>query len=713
MGIDKSLQCMLLCLVCFQTYAQDSSLHVKTLQGVDVRAVRMEPLTSKASMPVTVISKKALDMMGSRRLDEVLREQTGLALVSDIGAGSRAVGVQMQGLGSAYIMVLIDGQPMIGRNSGNFDLSRITVSEIERIEIVKGASSCLFGSEALGGVINIITRQNITNGRQAMAQVRYGTQNNTDITLEGETPFAAGKADASLSLNFFHTDGFNVNPYLTQGVTAPPYNSYSMQGRMRYKLGPAHTLSFTGRGALRTSVNESVYGTGMAANKDKMNESDLNGSVALLSSISNNWKLKTQYYLTRYESNQRVSNGKATLQRNEFAQYFHRLEVQTVNNISNTVSVTGGVGGNLETMAHNEFINGNAMSAAFAYMQGDWKPGVKAGARLGFRYDYHNYYGGRINPGIGFNYSPFSFLDIKAAVGTGYKTPGFKERFQVFTNPQAGYTVVGVEQAASVLASMQANGQISEIRPIAKTISNDLKPETSVSYNLGITLTPVKMVKIEVSGFYNDLSNFINTVQVATQTNFQPVWSYINLKKSFTGGMEANVSWAGIKGLEVSAGYQLLYAKDRGMIDSVKSGRYPYNKVRNNETGETRASKASDYIGLENRSRHMGNVRVFYEYAPLGMSATFRVNYRGKAGYDDANNNRFLDKYDTFIDGYYLLNASLEKKLVKDKLSVQLTVDNLMDYTDMLMPAQPGRIVMLGAKWRFTGNTQRINQIKE
>ncbi len=102
-------------------------------------------------------------MMGSRRLDEVLREQTGLAVVSDLGSGNRAVGLQMRGFSAEYITVLIDGQPMAGRNNGNFDLSRISISGIERIEIIKGASSSLYGSEALGGVVNIITKQNSTS----------------------------------------------------------------------------------------------------------------------------------------------------------------------------------------------------------------------------------------------------------------------------------------------------------------------------------------------------------------------------------------------------------------------------------------------------------------------------------------------------------------------------------------------------------------------
>lgn len=104
----------------------------------------------RSAMPVTVISRCTIELMGSRRLDEILKEQTGIAIVNNIGGGARSVGVQIQGFSSEYIMILIDGQPMVGRNSGNFDLSRISVSNIERIEIIKGASSCLFGSEALG-----------------------------------------------------------------------------------------------------------------------------------------------------------------------------------------------------------------------------------------------------------------------------------------------------------------------------------------------------------------------------------------------------------------------------------------------------------------------------------------------------------------------------------------------------------------------------------
>jgi outer membrane receptor for ferrienterochelin and colicins len=683
--------------------AQSDSAKAKELHGVEVKAVRLETLTSKAAMPVTVITRKTLEMMGSRRLDEVMREQTGIAIVNDVAAGSRAIGMQMQGFNADYILILIDGQPMIGRNAGNFDLSRITVSDIERIEIVKGASSSLFGSEALGGVVNIITRQKVTTP-QGQAIIRYGSQHTQDATLEGELPFAKEKASVSLSGNYYHTDGYNVNSYLSKGATAPPYDSYSIQSRMRYRFSSMQQLMLSGRWALRNSMNESVYGTGTVANstKDILRESDVNASVVLQSTFRKNVRLNSQYYLTRYSSRQDVSTGKQiALKENDFTQYFHRFEEQVLYTPVDVLSFTGGVGTNVETMDDTELRRGNNMHSEYAYLQGDWKVSGKMNTRAGVRYDHHNYYGGRLNPSLGLSYSLTEKMMLKAAVGTGYKTPDFKKRYQVFTNPQAGYTVLGVEEVAGTLAEMQAAGLISEIRPVAKNISASLQPETSLSFNTGISFQPVQSVKIDVNGFYNNLHNFINTVQVATRTNFQPVYSYINLDRSFTAGIETGVVVSPLQGLDISVGYQLLYAKDKGVMDSIRTGNYPYNKIRNSNTGETHTSKVSDYIGLENRSRHMANLRIFYEYAPWGISATFRANYRSKAGYDDANNNRFLDRYDTFIAGYALLYASVEKKLLQSHLSVQVTADNLMNYTDMLMPGQPGRILMAGLKWRF------------
>src|SRR5690606_16925039 len=213
-----------------------------------------------SAMPVVTIDKKTIELMGSRRLDEVLKEQTGMAIVNNIGGGTRSVGVQMQGFGSEYIMVLIDGQPLVGRNSGDLDLSRISVSSIERIEIIKGASSSLYGSEALGGTINIITKAGAVDP-QLLTSVNYGTFNIVDATVEGEIPLN-GKGSLYAGVNYYRTDGFNTNTKYIKGVTSPPYDNYAFQTRGKYKLNEKVVLGANIRYGLRKSLMQKDFGIG-------------------------------------------------------------------------------------------------------------------------------------------------------------------------------------------------------------------------------------------------------------------------------------------------------------------------------------------------------------------------------------------------------------------------------------------------------------------
>lgn len=678
---------------------------INVLNEVNINTKKYNPDNlidlQRTPMPSMVITRKQIEQMGSRRLDEVLKEQTGLAIVNDIGAGPRAIGLQMQGFDSGYTMILLDGQPMTGRNSGSFDLSRITVANIERIEIIKGASSCLFGSEAMAGVVNIVTRQHVSQ-KQGMAELRYGTFNTVDANVQGESPFARGKGSGYIAANYYRTDGFNANPYLSEGKTVPPYNSYTIQGRVKYMLSAVNTLNFTGRFASRHSINDKSF-TG-AASSDALSEDDLNGSAVLNTNLKSGLRIKSQYYLTRYATDQSVTNltSNAVLPAYIFTQYLHRGEVQTSKTWFNSLTVTSGIGTQYETMDDNAFTGGKHQQNSFLYTQGDWKVYDKIGFIGGARFEHHSRYGSSLTPSFGINYQPNKILLLKAAVGSGFKTPDFRQLYLVFTNfAGGGYTVLGTEQFAAELKRLQDAGQISAVFPNAQKVGA-LKPERSVSYSAGFTVIPVPAFKIDVSGFYNNVRNFINTDQVASKVGGQQVFTYFNIDKAFLTGLDVGLSWIAAKGLTIAAGYQLLYAKDRGVIDSIKAGTGHFATVYNPNLSEERRSKVSDYFGLTNRSRHMANVRFSYEYEPKNITATFRVNYRGKYGFAESNrNNGFLDPYDTYVSGFFLFNASLQKKLLNQHLAVQVTADNILNYRDQLMPGQSGRMIMAGLNYKF------------
>ncbi|WP_372490043.1 hypothetical protein [Chitinophaga sedimenti] len=97
----------------------------------------------------------------------------------------------------------------------------------------------------------------------------------------------------------------------------------------------------------------------------------------------------------------------------------------------------------------------------------------------------------------------------------------------------------------------------------------------------------------------------------------------------------------------------------------------------------------------------MGNLRLAYEYRPWGITATLRANYRGKYGYSDTNGNQFIDGYDRFVNGYTLLNASAGKTFLQNRLSAQLSVDNLTGHKDPFIPNLAGRVYTVGLGWKF------------
>jgi len=111
------------------------SLRTAESHEIVVTATRTEQEIENVAIPVSVISKKRIEQQGAMRLNEVLEEQTGLAIMHDHGTG-----VQLQGFAPAYTLILIDGEPVIGRTAGTLELTRFTVANIERIEIVKGPS---------------------------------------------------------------------------------------------------------------------------------------------------------------------------------------------------------------------------------------------------------------------------------------------------------------------------------------------------------------------------------------------------------------------------------------------------------------------------------------------------------------------------------------------------------------------------------------------
>jgi outer membrane receptor for ferrienterochelin and colicins len=656
-------------------------------------------------MPVTIIDKRTIELMGSRRLDEVVKEQTGIAIVNDVTGGSRSVGVQMQGFGSEYILVLIDGQPMVGRNGGNFDLSRISVSNVERVEITKGAASLVYGGDALGGTINVITRHNVESA-QAYAAINYGTNSTVDVSLDGETPILKKKGSLSLNTNYYHTAGFNTSEGIIKGTTAPPYDNYAAQSRFRYRFNEDNLLSVMGRFGLRRSFMSKDFGVKYQT-KDVLDEQDINLSANFDHRFNNRWRSMTRYYLTRYNADMSVTLSQGdSISQSRFGQLLNRLEQQIACNIPDKLDVITGAGGTIESIDENILSNQNSITAFFAYTQVNWNVMPKLEITGGFRYDHIRKYGWRLDPSMAIKYKLTPSITLKAAYGTAYKAPDMRKMYQTFFNPSYNYMMVGNAVLRNTINQMLESEQVSqyELEPVYNEIKGlGLNAEMSKSYNFSMIYETVnKKARLEASVFYHNITNQINPVMVGRDISGNLIYSYRNNAKAYYKGAEFSFSINPLAGLQISGGYQYLVAKDGTIGDEIKEGGKYYLPLFDPNTGYINYTpSASDYWGIENRSRQMFNGRIFYTYSPLRLSANVRVNYRGRYPFSDRNNNGYMDRFDTFVPDHYLLNAGLEKKLMNSRLSLRLTVENILDFVDQKVPSQPGRIFFAGAAFHI------------
>ena len=170
---------ILLLLLATAAFASDSEPEEEEepIEEVVVTGTRSPRRLGEAPVAVEVITREAIERSGAQDVAEVLEQQRGV----DVQRSVLGAGVRLRGLDASHTLILVDGQRVVGSKDGTIDLSRFPVDSIERIEIVKGASSALYGSDALGGVVNIITRRS-KSSTEANLSARGGHPRSVDTT---------------------------------------------------------------------------------------------------------------------------------------------------------------------------------------------------------------------------------------------------------------------------------------------------------------------------------------------------------------------------------------------------------------------------------------------------------------------------------------------------------------------------------------------------
>ena len=647
------------------------------LEEVVVTATKTLRQLSTLPMPAKLITKDEIAKSSSTKLSDILDDQPGIFIVPDFGGGN---GIQIQGLDSQYTLLLIDGSPIIGRQSGTLDLDRISIGNIEQIEIIKGSSSSLYGTDALGGVVNLITSKT-KDSISAEASYKISTFNTNDISVNLGKISQNGD-NLNFYFNSFNSNGYDLNddPILN---TVEPYKSYT--GFLRHNFKKNKWSYFSSVRIYNENqdfrLDENSYG------KNIINELGINSSINYIK--NKNYKLIFENYYTNYKNDEEFRLNQNSIEESFFNQSLFKSELRSIYTINKKNTLTFGLGFYSELLKRNNFNREEVSQNSFNYfVQYEGFIFENTNYVFGARYDQYDEYESEFSPRFAIRTQINDNISSKISIGKGFKTPDYRQLYFNFSNSSSGYSVIGFNAAKEIISNLQSLGQISNLIISQDEFEGKLKPETSISFNLGFNIKTNKSTVFDINFFRNQISNLIDYKIIASKVNGQSIFSYYNLNKVYTQGIEFNSTSTVFNDIEISIGYQFLEAKDNDSKNQIKNGEV---FARMTPSSPTFQIKPKDYFGLYNRSKHNFNLKISYAFKDY-FDIYFKSKYRSKYGLSDSNGNNLLDDFDDFVESNLISDISISKNYKNYILT--FGVENLFDYTDREnIPNYPGRII--------------------
>ena len=669
-----------------QVAPADSARMARDLGRVVVTATRTAAALEDVPIPTTVVTAERAQADGVRSLDALLQTVPGLDLTSDFGTG-----LQVQGLDPDYTLVLIDGEPVIGRTAGVLDLSRLSLAGVDRVEIVRGPSSSLYGSDALAGVVHLVTAT--PREPRARIETRGGSQGLAGLAAEAEGgALLAGRAvGARLSLDAARTSGYDLDPERV-GRTGPDTDDATADLRLAAELGPRTRLRVGARASASDRALEYAFedATGGVSPIDQRSR---RRTWSLAPELRHLWggrfAARASAYTAGFEAETDVFeplDGGETAQTyaDRFAQTTTKAGVQGDALWSAHHRTVLGAGAQRDALDGERY--GGARPTAtqlHVFAQHEWEPSRRWALNASARLDRHSDAGTRLSPKAAVLARVSDRLRLRASVGSGFKAPDFRQLFLDFANGVGGYTLFGSARLAEGVARLEAEGRLDAIAGDPAALGT-IRPETSVAVNAEVELAPSDRLRLTLGGFRNAVRDLIDVQPVGTLADGSPIYTYVNLARIRTEGLafdvEARPAWPAAGGLTLAAGVQALRSRDLDKLDALRAG----TVFERGADGRDRRLGPGDYANLFGRSTLSGTARVAYRTASASpWIASVRARVRSRYGLRDLDGNGLANRDDEFVPATALVDATLTRELAlpAGRLRLQLAVDNAFGTT--------------------------------
>lgn len=523
-----------LLLICAGLYSQEDSLKPKQLEEVMVVTGQYKPQSVKNSVyQVRVITKERIQKQSATKLQDVLSNELNIRFAQDLSTGGS--GITMMGLKGQNVKILIDGLPMTGRQgtSNEIDINQIDINAVERIEIVEGPMSVIYGPDALAGVINIITKKTGSAKLSVIAKLHeetigkeYGIGEGIHNQYAGLTwrkknwevgggfghNFFGGWKDSAVEreLVWHKKDQLIANAFI--GYNNGKLNlRYRLDGLDEVITNPGNFLFY-----------QESSGDTLANDQEYLSQRIMQQLQASYF-VNSNFSLQAQTSYTDYSRqvfSTTVSKKTGSVRLNtaegaqsvvDFRGFIFRGTV--FYKLSSLVSFQPGVDINLENGEGERLKAGNNRVNDFAFfITSEITPSSKISIRPGLRFIKNSVYTAPpVIPSVNTRFALSSNLDLRLSYARGFRSPSLRELYFNFID--ANHKIIG---------------------------NPGLKAETSHSFNGSLAwnkLNPGQVVyTTTLGGFYNDVNNLIDYAYSTTSDTVLMA----NILESKTAGVNLN-----------------------------------------------------------------------------------------------------------------------------------------------------------------------------
>ncbi len=605
------------------------------LDEVVITGTKTERFVKDSPVTTEVISQKQIQNSGASDVKQVLSEINGIVIhENQFGTGVNTV--EIQGFSSQHVQVLIDGIKMIGRVNGELDISQVPLSQIEKIEIVKGAASALYGSEAMGGVINIITKKG-NNKFSVNSNVTTGSYQRVDASCGANIPL--GNWVPNINLSYRKYGGYDLDK-TTEAVDGTNYSKYNIGFGLTGKISEKTTLNLKSF----FLTEEQIAKSGNIFEDHILNDS-FSGKLQLNNKnfIEDlNLKLGIEYSEYEHKYDKKVLSSGFYKKGDITNESLFRADLLADYIIGDHL-VNGGYSVEGEKIISDRVIGSNQNSVLqniflqdeiFLY---EWITFLG-----GLRLDVHSVYGSKLTPKAAIMLKPLENSRIRLSYSEGFRAPSFKELFIEYINVTVGYHIQG---------------------------NPDLEPEISNSVQADFEYWNNDNYHLRLHSYFNEISNLIEYKYLGEIDGYI-VYTPKNLLNVTTWGGDFEIEYFPYEDLNFKFGYSY--------FDSENS------KTKN---------------PLTFKSKHKFNFSLSLNlYKSIFLN--LRGQYFGKqfywAAFDQKTYNQEIFNEETkvdakaFVKSYYLLHANVNYQFYKH-LMFQAGVRNLNNYINKKWGPMPGR----------------------